>query len=290
MKQASPALVAFLAEARGTRDCAIAFAECFTFTQATGAVFSYTNADVPVIYRGKVFLANGPLVSGLKYRASTGLNVDRQEIVIAARPEDLAGWTPLLAALREGFFDGCVIQRDRVFFSDFVGGTLVDGVTLFHGRLSTVDEVGRTRARITVANELVLLDVNMPRNIFAPTCIHTLYDQGCKIPSGAFSTNDVVGSGSTRALINFAGAQAAHAQGTLLFSSGANSGRRCAVKSVVPGVSVSLIYPLPTAPAAGDALVAFWGCDHTMATCQARFSNLPNFRGFPFVPPPQMAM
>jgi uncharacterized phage protein (TIGR02218 family) len=290
MKKASPALVAFLDQARNSKDSAIAFAECFTFTQATGAVFSYTNADVPVIYDGKVFLASGPLVSGLKYRASTGLNVDRQEISIAARPEDLAGGAPFLVALREGLFDGCVIQRDRVFFSDFVGGTLIGGVTLFHGRLSTVDEVGRTSARVTVANDLVLLDINMPRNIFAPTCLHTLYDQGCKIPSGAFSTNDVVGPGSTKTLINFAGAQADHVQGTLLFSSGANSGRRSAIKSVVPSVSVSLIYPLPAAPAAGDALTAFRGCDHTMGTCQSRFDNLANFRGFPFVPPPQMAM
>lgn len=290
MKKASPALAAFLAEARNNKDSAIAFAECFTFTQATGAVFTYTNADVPVIYAGKVFLANGPLVSGLKYRASTGLNVDRQEIALAARPEDLAGGAPFLAALREGFFDGCVIQRDRVFFSDFVGGTLVGGVKLFHGRLSTVDEVGRTSARVTVANDLVLLDINMPRNIFAPTCLHTLYDQGCKIPSGALSTNDVAGPGSTRTVINFSSAQAAHAQGTLLFSSGPNSGRRYAIKSVVPGVSATLIYPLPAAPAAGDALTAFWGCDHTMGTCQSRFDNLANFRGFPFVPPPQMAM
>jgi hypothetical protein len=259
MKQVSSALIAFLDEARSKKDATIAFAECFTFTQATGTILTYTNADVPVVYGGKVFLANGPLVSGLKYRASTGLNVDRQEISIAARPGDLASGAPFLAALREGFFDGCVIQRDRVFFSDFVGGTIVDGVTLFHGRLSTVDQVGRTKARVTVANDLVLLDVNMPRNIFAPTCLHTLYDSGCSIPRGAFSTNDVTDAGSTTTLINFAGAQAAHAQGALLFSSGANSGLRCAIKSVVPSVSASLMYPLPNAPAAGDAITAFWG-------------------------------
>jgi len=104
-----------LAQARANRDMTIAFAECFTFTQATGTILAYTNADVPIGYAGKLFLANGPLVSGLKYRASTGLNVDRQEIVIAARPGDLASGAPFLTALRDGAFDGCILQRDRVF-------------------------------------------------------------------------------------------------------------------------------------------------------------------------------
>jgi len=54
-------------------------------------------------------------------------------------------------------------------------------------------------------------------------------------------------------------------------------------------VSLSLMYPLPATPAAGDAFTVAFGCDHTRGTCQGRFNNLANFRGFPFVPPPQIA-
>ena len=180
---------------------------------------AYTNADAPIVYAGTQFLANGPLVSGLKYRAATGLNVDRQEITIAARPSDLTSGAQFLVALRDGALDGAMIRRDRVFFSDFIGGTLVDGVTLFYGRVSTVDDVGRTRAKLTVANELVLLDIDMPRNIFAPTCLHTLFDLGCGLPAGAFSTNGTVGAASTTSLVNFSGALAAHLQGKIVFGS-----------------------------------------------------------------------
>ena len=49
------------------------------------------------------------------------------------------------------------------------------------------------------------------------------------------------------------------------------------------------MYPLPFAPATGDAFNVAFGCDHTQATCVAKFNNLPNFRGFPYVPPPQLA-
>lgn len=290
MKTASPTLVSFLAAARAQRDLAICFADCFSFTQANGLALTYTNADAPVLYDGKLFRADGPLVSGIKYHATIGLNVDRQEIWIAARPGDLTSGASFLVSLRDGAFDGARVRRDRVFFSDFVGGTLVGGVTLFYGRISTIDEVGRTRAKITVANELVLLDVDMPRNIFGATCQNTLYDSICGLPAGAFSTQASADAGSTASLIFCASALAAHAQGKLLFSSGANAGVAATVKLVAPGVSLTLAYPLPFAPAAGDAFAVYYGCDHTQGTCQSRFNNIANFRGFPFVPPPQMAV
>jgi len=47
---------------------------------------------------------------------------------------------------------------------------------------------------------------------------------------------------------------------------------------------------LPEPPAAGDAITVYQGCDHTMGTCGTKFDNLANFRAFPFVLPPQMAM
>ena len=49
------------------------------------------------------------------------------------------------------------------------------------------------------------------------------------------------------------------------------------------------MYPLPFAPSAGDAFTVYAGCDHTQATCQGRFNNVAENRGFPYVPPPQMA-
>lgn len=48
--------------------------------------------------------------------------------------------------------------------------------------------------------------------------------------------------------------------------------------------------PLQSAPASGDAFTVYQGCDHTPGTCRSKFNNLPNFRGFPYVPPPQMAI
>ncbi len=288
MKSTTSAVLAAIAAARGAVDAPLSFAECFTFTLATGTALTWTNVDEPVTYNGATFSSTGPLVQGLKYKASVGLEVDKQQITIAARPTDLISGAPALQAIRDGAFDGASVQRDRVFLTA-IGGSAIGGVTLFHGRVSTVDQVGRTQAQITVASDLVILDYDMPRNLYSATCVHTLYDSGCGVIRGTYSASGTVGSGSSASLINTSAAALGHAQGSLVFTSGVNANVKATVKSVVNGTSLTLMYPLPAPPGVGDAFNVAFGCDHTRGTCQAKFANLANFRGFPFIPPPQIA-
>lgn len=106
---------------------------------------------------------------------------------------------------------------------------------------------------------------------------------------GTFSVNGAAGAGSTSNTINTSVAAAGHVQGSLVWTSGANANLRSTVKSVNAGSALNLMYPLPFAPATGDAFTVAFGCNHTQATCQGTFNNLANFRGFPYVPPPQLA-
>ena len=178
--------------ARGA-DAPIVFAECFTFITTTGTAYTWTSVDYDVVFNGFTFNASGPLVSGLKYKGSVGLEVDKQQITIAARPTDLINGAPFLIALRDGAFDGAPVHRDRVFLTG--PGSVVGGVRLFQGRVSTVDNVGRTQATLTVASDLVILDYDMPRNLFSPTCLHVLYDAGCGIVRGTFSLDGACEAG-----------------------------------------------------------------------------------------------
>ena len=287
MRTASPGLTAYLAQARNG-DAILLAVDCFTITLVTGQAINLTNYDQPVVFNGTTFVARSVLIDGLKYKTATGLEVDKQQITIAARPTDLVAGAMFLNALRDGAFDGCVIQRDRVFMIA-LGHPPVGGVTLFHGRISTVDQVGRTSAKITVASDLILLDMDMPKNLYAATCLHTLYDSGCGIIRGTYAHNAIAHAGSTATYIFFPDAIAQFQQGSLLFTSGVNANVRATVKSADSGVGVTLMYPLPSPPAAGDAFTVYQGCDHTPATCAAQFNNLANFRGFPYVPPPQIA-
>ncbi len=288
MKATTTAVTNLINAARAASDAPLAIAECFQFTSTIGTVYTWTNVDYNVTYNSQTFLSTGPLVNGLKYKGSIGLEVDKQQLTISARPTDLINGAPFLIALRDGAFDGAEIIRYRVFLSS-PGGTVVGGVIMFQGRISTVDHVGRTSATVTVASDLVILGYDMPRNLFSPTCVHTLYDAGCGVVRGTFAASGTAGAGSTSNSINFSGALAQHSQGSLVFSSGSNANVRATVKSVSVGSGLNLMYPLPFAPATGDAFTVYAGCDHTQGTCQNRFNNLANFRGFPYVPPPQMA-
>lgn len=291
MKPASSALISYLNAARANPDAPLLMADCFTFMLLSGLILHYTNADVSFGYNGATYLGNAILIGGLKYRAAIGLEVDRQQITVAARSTDtISGGSSFLQALRDGSFDGCEIERDRVFFSDAIGGSAIGSVTLFKGRLGVVDEIGRTSAKLTVNSDLVLLDIDMPRNVYQPTCLHTLYDSGCTLVKNAFGANGAVGAGSSASVINWSGALSVYQQGSITFTSGVNAGVTANVNSVVAGASLTLGYPLQSPPATGDTFTVYQGCDHTPGTCQAKFNNLANFRGFPYVPPPQMAI
>ena len=292
MKTISPALVTYLNALRPTSDAPLYVAELFTITLSTGTILTYCDVDQPVAWNGFVYLANSLLISGLKYKCSAGLNVDKHQITIAARPTDTLGGIPFLQALQQGVFDGATIQREKAFFSSWqVGNTgqliPIGTVILFLGRVANIDEIGRTTAKITVASDLTLLDIDMPRNVYAPNCIHVLYDGGCGVSRSACTLAGTVGAGSTLTAIEWGAATANFAQGSLTFTSGANEGVTATIKSGWTG-GVLLAYPLPHVPATGDAFTASWGCDHTQSTCFSKFANLANFRGFPFVPPPQI--
>jgi uncharacterized phage protein (TIGR02218 family) len=291
MKPASSALITYLNSARANPDVPLIMADAFTFTLLSGLILCYTNVDVTFAYGGNTYLANSIRVDGLKYKAAVGLEVDQQQMTVSALATDtITSGAPFLQALRDGSFDGCEIVRYRIFFSDRIGGAAIGSVLLFKGRLGVVEEIGRTSAKLTVNSDLTLLDIDMPRNVYQPTCLHTLYDSGCTLVKNAFGTNGTVGSGSTASVINWSGASANFVQGSITFTSGVNAGVTATVGSVAAGTSIMLRYPLESTPAAGDGFTVYYGCDHTPGTCQSKFNNLANFRGFPYVPPPQMAI
>ena len=298
MKTASPALVAFLNSLRPDADAALIMADLFTITLASGSIVGvaagtqlrYTDIDFPVLWGGQVYLSSGPQISGLKYKGSIGVNVDSQKMTVSAWPSDMVGGVTFLQAVQQGLLDGAEVQREKAFFSSMDGpypATPVGTVVLFKGRVTSIDQVGRTTAQITVASDMTLLAVDMPRNIYSPSCNNVLYDSGCGLSRGAFTVAGVVGAGSTTTVINWSSATVNFQQGAVTFTGGANTGIVTTVKVAGTG-SLGLSYPLPEVPAVGDTFTAVWGCDHTQATCLGKFANMANYRGFPYVPPPQI--
>lgn len=310
MKFATPALIALL---QGNKR--LPYANVFTLVTQAGAditalsavalgnpvgeTFFLTDLDCHVTVANHLFRADGPQISGLKYKLSRGLSVDAQKITIAATPAMLLAGQPALSAIAAGLLDGAEFTQARAFFDPASWppapgkpAVAVGMVNLFTGFVGQVTAVGRTFAEVEVRSELARLDVQAPRNLYQPSCLHTLFDAGCGLNRTLYQDAGVISGTSTRSAIVWANSRAAdyYTQGTVRFTSGAAEG----LNRVVDGHTTSgfnVIPPLPNAPAVGDSFIILPGCDHTLTGTNGcpKFLNQRNFRGFPYIPPPQTA-
>jgi uncharacterized phage protein (TIGR02218 family) len=130
--------------------------------------------------------------------------------------------------------------------------------------------------------------MQMPRNLYQPGCIHSLYDAGCTLSKAAFTDAGTALTGATLKSVPFTSAKSAgyYDLGTLLWLTGANAGALVTVQHW-DGSAAQLQVNLKAVPAAGDTFSIAPGCDKTQATCTTKFVNLTHFRGFPFVPTPE---
>lgn len=283
MKSAGPALITLLAGHQ------FLMADLYTFTLASGSMLRYASADFDIVSGGNTFIGSGPRMKRGRTRILRGVEVDTLDVSMFADTTDLVNGVPMLQAIARGVFDGAKVRLERAFMANW-GDTSAGTVVLFSGRVAETS-ISRTEAKLTVRSDLELLNVQMPRNLYQPGCVHTLYDGGCGVVKSSKGIASSVASGTTRSVVNcgLTAAASFYDQGTITFTSGQNAGVSRTVKAYTPGV-LTLSYPLPVVPAIGDGFLAYPGCDKSLATCAAKFSNAANFRGYPFIPVAETAL
>lgn len=309
MKYATPQLISLLRN--NTR---LPFSDCFTLVTNYGADIGqlsevalgnpvgqtsfYTNSDAPVQIGNFYYRADGLRIKGIRYKVVKGLSVDEQTITIFADDTNKVGTIPFIQAIANGLLDGARFKQERAFFDPATWparpgdpNKAVGSIVLFSGAITNVEDIGRTAAMLKVRSDLSLLDVDMPRNLYQPSCLHTLYDGGCGLKKTLFLVPGVITSTSTTRTINWTNTRPTDyfAQGVVKFTSGQNQGQSRPVRSSSSSGFV-LTYPLQFVPAVSDSFVIYPGCDHTKSTCGTKFMNDRNFRGFPYVPPPETAV
>ncbi|MDD5247814.1 MAG: DUF2163 domain-containing protein [Rhodocyclaceae bacterium] len=279
MKSATPQLDALL------NSGLFVMADLYTFTLSSGAVFRVGSADIDLTWSGHAFPATR--IKRGKTKTIVGVEVDELDVSIYGNATDAQGLT-FVGGIGVGSLDGAVLQLERAFLPDWqspVTGTLIQ----FYGDVADI-KFGRSEAQIKVKSLLNRLNIQMPRNLYQPGCLHTLYDAGCGLNKAALGVAATLQSGSTATALHTGLAQADgyFALGTVLFTSGQNVGASYTVKTHAGGV-LTPSRPIVVAPAAGDTVVVYPGCDKRLATCSAKFGNLGKFRGYPFVPAPETA-
>lgn len=254
-------------------------ADLYTFTLRNGTTYRFTNFETDLIWNSNTYLKNGLLIKRNGVKVNTGIQVDSLNITINSQDYIMNG-TNFFKLIANGGLDGASLELSRLFFTDPLSP--VGSMWVFSGRVSD-SSVTRFEAILQINSDIELLNIQMPRNLYQPSCVHSVYNSGCTAVKNY--VNSTVNNGSTARTINATLAQANgwFNEGIIEFTSGSNNGVTRTIKSHATNV-LTLALALPNTPQVGDTFRLLAGCGRNMTTCKDKFNNLANYRGYPFIP------
>jgi uncharacterized phage protein (TIGR02218 family) len=246
---------------------------CWRIERRDGVALGLTDHDRDLTVDGLVHRA-APGMTPSAIKRSDGLDADTMDIT-GALTSAAIGETDLLA----GRWDGA---RVRLFAVDWSGADATQ-VPLGEGTIGAV-ETDRGGFTAELRGATVALDRPVVEAT-SPECRAELGDARCRVAMAGRRAFARVAAWEARVLTLDAvePADNAYGGGLLRWIAGANSGLESAI-AVSDGASVTLRADPALAVAAGDLVELIEGCDKSLATCAARFANVVNFRGEPYLP------
>ena len=302
MKNVSAGVLAILASRQ------FYLVDLFTFTLQDGTVINYCAGGSDIINSGTTYYCGastgGPFFKrqgeGSTIKWGLGLDVDTMNFTVipgsgTVTPASSNGaGIPFAQAITDGIFDYADVLVQRAVMTTW-GNTSQGLITIFDGLVGQVQSGKENAIRFTIDSYKDILSINMPRNIYQPGCMITLFDTACTVIKANFQSSGSLSSGSTKTSLNTCSLSQATGYfnlGSIEFTSGVNEGITSFIQTHTHGspTTISIVPPLPNVPGATDGFNIWPGCNKTPFTCQNKFSNLVNFRGLPFVPVPETAV
>ena len=274
MKNLSPALQAHLDDGTTT------LSWCWRISRADGGSFGFTDHDRPLAFDGTAFEPESGFAAS-EIRAGSDLAVDAQDAT-GVLTSDRITETDIL----DGRWDNAAVELWRVNWAETSQRVLLRrgaAGQIRRGRMAFVAEV---RSLAHVLGQTV-------GRTFQAGCDARLGDARCGIDlenaiyKGTGAVTDLLRDRAFMAS-GLAGFDAGwFTSGTLNWTSGANAGRVTEVLAhgLADAIATMTLLEAPVLPIAeGDSFIARAGCDKRIATCNAKFANVVNFRGFPNIP------
>lgn len=293
MKAASAATLAILSGGQYKRT------DLYSITLVTGSTYYFTAGDRTITTTVYPSVTNHTYLQGFTIsRGSTtqAAGLDAQELELTISPmwnnpggvPQIAGYS-LIQAARLGLLDNAATTYSKLFMSNPLDAT-PGAVGWFNGVVSGL-ELKRFSLIMKVSSDLLVLNqTQMPRALYQPGCVHTVYDAGCTLSKATFTVSGTVGTVTNNGLFNTGLTQASHYfdLGVLTFTSGPNTGYSTTVKSYLNASGVvQLAVPMPALVSTGNTFTIYPGCDHQQGTCNIKFSNLAHFKAMPYTPVPE---
>jgi uncharacterized phage protein (TIGR02218 family) len=249
---------------------------CWKLARGDGAVQGFTDHDRALGFDGVTY----ETVSGFtasEVQSSLGLSVDNLTIAGGLSSASLNE-----ADLAAGLYDNARVEIWRVNWTDVGQRVLM--------RAGTLGEVTRSGNAFQAELRGLAQALNQPvGRVFGHLCDADLGDARCGVALSIVS--GTVAAAADARLFTVTGLDtfvSGHfSGGKLTFTSGGNAGRAMDVKrhGVSGGiVSIELWQAMAEPVWSGDGFDVTPGCDKLFATCEAKFGNSANFRGFPHMP------
>lgn len=253
-------------------------ARLWKIARLDGLVYGFTDHDAALSYGGVNYRPTSAFdASTISTRAQ--LNVDNLEVVGLL---DDAGITA--EDIEAGRWDGAAVRIVEVNWADLSMGENVL-------RVGEIGNVQRRRGQyVAELRGLMQKLQNNVGRVVSPSCDAALGDARCGVDldgSPGYRVAGTITSVTSRrvfAASSLAQAAAYFSGGDVTFTSGLNDGIRMEVKTHGASGALQMQLPLPFDVQVGDTFTIIPGCDHSKATCIAKFNNVVNFRGFSFVP------
>jgi uncharacterized phage protein (TIGR02218 family) len=132
-----------------------------------------------------------------------------------------------------------------------------------------------------------LFDRPLLRVIHSPTCQHAVYDAGCGVDPGPFTTTGCAISAISGLTLTVADAASQadgyYTAGYATVETGSAAGEKVYIATHA-GSTLTLLIAPPPGLTTSDTIAITAGCDGLESTCRAKFNNVPYFLGFPRMP------
>lgn len=262
---------------------------CWLLTRQDGTELGFTDHDKDLVFDDVTFEPDAGLV-GSATEQRTGLNVDNLNVVGAMQSARITD-----DDISAGKYDFAEVKLYRVDWTN-----VTKRFILLSGHIGEV-----TRGRVTFEAEIRSISAILQQRsgrLYQSFCDANLGDSRCGVDLDSDSSYKVVGSVTSSTARNiFTTTTSAivaiesdwFARGTVTWTSGNNNGTVMEIKrhTLQDGVAtIELWEPLPKTIQASDGFRLQVGCDKTIDTCNGKFSNQANFRGFPRMPTNDMLM
>lgn len=252
----------------------------WAITRRDGAVFGFTDHDMPMGFEGIAFKAETGLTASALAQ-STGLSVDNAEAIGALSDAAISE-----AEIEAGRFDGAEVRYWLVNWAEPSQRWLQ-----FRG---TLGQLSRSGGAFTAELRGLADALNQPLGrVYQKPCTAVLGDASCGVDlsaaalRAAASVQAVEGARVFTLALPPGYAPDWFARGRLDVLDGPAAGLWGMIKrdAAENGTRrIELWEPLRAEVAAGAQVQLTAGCDKRAATCAAKFANLLNFQGFPDIP------